>query len=73
MQVSAFLSLVVYFVRHIERSEKMQEKDFASSSFQAIIKSNEINFGEISFCEIDFGEFHFGEISFGEFYFVVLA
>lgn len=68
MQVSAFLSLVVYFVRHIERSEKMQEKDFASPSFQAIIKSTEIIFSEISFGEIDFCE-----ISFGEFLFVVLA
>ena len=68
MQVSAFLSLVVYFVRHIERSEKMQEKEFASSSFQAIIKSTEIVFGEINFSEIDFCE-----ISFGEFLFVVLA
>lgn len=68
MQVSAFLSLVVYFVRHIERSEKMQEKDFASSSFQAIIKSTEIVFGEINFSEINFGK-----IGFGEFYFVVLA
>lgn len=67
MQVSAFLSLVVYFVRHIERSEKMQEKDFASS-FQAIIKSTEIEFGEIDFSEIDFGEIYFSEI-----YFVVLA
>lgn len=66
--MSAFLSLVVYFVRHIERSEKMQEKDFASSSFQAIIKSTEIVFSEISFGEIDFCE-----ISFGEFLFVVLA
>lgn len=61
--MSAFLSLVVYFVRHIERSEKMQEKDFASPSFQAIIKSTEIDFGEIDF----------SEISFGKFYFVVLA
>lgn len=68
MQVSAFLSLVVYFVRHIERSEKMQEKDFASPSFQAIIKSTEIVFGEINFSEINFGK-----IGFGEFYFVVLA
>ena len=68
MQVSAFLSLVVYFVRHIERSENMQEKEFASSSFQAIIKSTEIVFGEISFGEIDFCEIDFGEI-----YFVVLA
>ena len=68
MQVSAFLSLVLYFVRHIERSEKMQEKDFASPYFQAIIKSTEIVFGEISFGEIDFCE-----ISFGEFLFVVLA
>lgn len=68
MQVSAFLSLVVYFVRHIERSEKMQEKDFASSSFQVIIKSTEIEFGEIDFSEIDFGEIDFSEI-----YFVVLA
>lgn len=66
--MSAFLSLVVYFVRHIERSEKMQEKDFASPSFQAIIKSTEIVFSEISFGEIDFCE-----ISFGEFLFVVLA
>ena len=63
MQVSAFLSLIVYFVRHIERSEKMQEKDFASPSFQAIIKSTEIDFGEI-----DFGEIYFSEINF-----VVLA
>ena len=63
MQVSAFLSLVVYFVRHIERSEKMQEKDFASPSFQAIIK----------FTETDFGETDFGEIYFSEIYFVVLA
>ena len=63
MQVSAFLSLVFYFVRHIERLEKMQEKDFASPSFQAIIKST----------EIDFGEIYFSEISFGKFYFVVLA
>ena len=68
MQVSAFLSLVVYFVRHIERSENMQEKEFASSSFQAIIKSTEIEFGEIDFSEIDFGEIYFTEI-----YFVVLA
>ena len=68
MQVSAFLSLVVYFVRHIERSEKMQEKDFASPSFQAIIKSTEIVFGEINFSEIDFGEIYFSEIDF-----VVLA
>lgn len=68
MQVSAFLSLVVYFVRHIERSEKMQEKDFASPSFQAIIKSTEIDFGET-----DFGETDFGEIDFSEIYFVVLA
>lgn len=68
MQVSAFLSLVVYFVRHIERSENMQEKEFASSSFQAIIKSTEIVFGEINFSEINFGK-----IGFGEFYFVVLA
>lgn len=68
MQVSAFLSLVVYFVRHIERSEKMQEKDFASPYFQAIIKSTEIVFSEINFSEIDFCE-----ISFGEFLFVVLA
>lgn len=66
--MSAFLSLVVYFVRHIERSEKMQEKDFASSSFQVIIKSTEIVFGEINFSEINFGK-----IGFGEFYFVVLA
>ena len=66
--MSAFLSLVVYFVRHIERSEKMQEKDFASSSFQVIIKSTEIVFSEISFGEIDFCE-----LSFGEFLFVVLA
>ena len=71
--MSAFLSLVVYFVRHIERSEKMQEKDFASPSFQAIIKSTEIVFGEIRFSEIDFGEIDFSEISFGKFYFVVLA
>lgn len=68
MQVSAFLSLVVYFVRHIERSENMQEKEFASSSFQAIIKSTEIVFGEINFSEINFGK-----IGFGEFYFVVLC
>lgn len=68
MQVSAFLSLVVYFVRHIERSENMQEKEFASPYFQAIIKSTEIVFGEISFGEIDFCEIDFGEI-----YFVVLA
>ena len=68
MQVSAFLSLVVYFVRHIERSEKMQEKDFASPYFQAIIKSTEIVFGEINFSEIDFGEIYFSEIDF-----VVLA
>ena len=73
MQVSAFLSLVFYFVRHIERLEKMQEKDFASPSFQAIIKSTEIDFGEIYFSEIDFGEIYFSEISFGKFYFVVLA
>lgn len=46
----------------------MQEKEFASSSFQAIIKSTEIVFGEISFGEIDFCEIDFGEI-----YFVVLA
>ena len=71
--MSAFLSLVVYFVRHIERSEKMQEKDFASSSFQAIIKSTEIVFSEISFGEIDFGEIDFGEIDFDEIDFVVLA
>ncbi len=68
MQVSAFLSLVVYFVRHIERSENMQEKKFASPYFQAIIKSTEIVFGEINFSEINFGK-----IGFGEFYFVVLA
>lgn len=68
MQVSAFLSLVLYFVRHIERSENMQEKEFASPYFQAIIKSTEIVFGEISFGEIDFCEIDFGEI-----YFVVLA
>lgn len=68
MQVSAFLSLVVYFVRHIERSENMQEKEFASPYFQAIIKSTEIVFGGINFSEISFGK-----ISFGEFYFVVLA
>lgn len=68
MQVSAFLSLVVYFVRHIERSEKMQEKDFASPSFQAIIKSTEIVFGEINFSEINFSE-----ISFCKSHFVVLA
>lgn len=68
MQVSAFLSLVVYFVRHIERSENMQEKEFASPYFQAIIKSTEIVFGEINFSEINFGK-----IGFGEFYFVVLA
>lgn len=73
MQVSAFLSLVVYFVRHIERSENMQEKEFASSSFQAIIKSTEIVFGEINFSEINFSEINFGKIGFGEFYFVVLA
>ena len=73
MQVSAFLSLVVYFVRHIERSEKMQEKDFASPSFQAIINFTEIEFGEIEFGEIDFGETDFGEIYFSEIYFVVLA
>ena len=66
--MSAFLSLVVYFVRHIERSEKMQEKEFASPYFQAIIKSTEIVFGGINFSEISFGK-----ISFGEFYFVVLA
>ena len=66
--MSAFLSLVVYFVRHIERSENMQEKEFASSSFQAIIKSTEIVFGEINFSEINFGK-----IGFGEFYFVVLC
>lgn len=71
--MSAFLSLVVYFVRHIERSEKMQEKDFASPSFQAIIKFTEIEFGEIEFGEIDFGETDFGEIYFSEIYFVVLA
>lgn len=59
MQVSAFLSLVVYFVRHIERSENMQEKEFASPYFQAIIKSTEIVFSEISFGEIDFGEIDF--------------
>ena len=68
MQVSAFLSLVVYFVRHIERSENMQEKKFASPYFQAIIKSTEIEFGEIDFSEIDFGEIYFSEIDF-----VVLA
>lgn len=68
MQVSAFLSLVFYFVRHIERSENMQEKEFASPYFQAIIKSTEIVFGEINFSEINFGK-----IGFGEFYFVVLA
>lgn len=66
--MSAFLSLVVYFVRHIERSEKMQEKEFASPYFQAIIKSTEIVFGGINFSEISFGK-----ISFGDFYFVVLA
>ena len=66
--MSAFLSLVVYFVRHIERSENMQEKEFASPYFQAIIKSTEIVFGEINFSEINFGK-----IGFGEFYFVVLA
>ena len=66
--MSAFLSLVLYFVRHIERSENMQEKEFASPYFQAIIKSTEIVFGEISFGEIDFCEIDFGEI-----YFVVLA
>ena len=71
--MSAFLSLVVYFVRHIERSEKMQEKDFASSSFQAIIKSTEIEFGEIDFGEIDFSEIDFGEIYFSEIDFVILA
>ena len=32
----------------------MQEKDFASPSFQAIIESTEIEFGEIDFSEIDF-------------------
>lgn len=68
MQVSAFLSLVVYFVRHIERSENMQEKEFASPYFQAIIKYTEIVFGEINFSEISFGK-----ISFGESHFVVLA
>ena len=68
MQVSAFLSLVVYFVRHIERSENMQEKEFASPYFQAIIKSTEIVFGGINFSEISFGK-----ISFGESHFVVLA
>ena len=46
----------------------MQEKDFASPSFQAIIKSTEIEFGEIDFSEIDFGEIYFSEIDF-----VVLA
>ncbi len=66
--MSAFLSLVFYFVRHIERSENMQEKEFASPYFQAIIKSTEIEFGEIDFSEIDFGEIYFSEI-----YFVVLA
>ena len=57
--MSAFLSLVVYFVRHIERSEKMQEKEFASPYFQAIIKSTEIVFSEISFGEIDFTKIYF--------------
>lgn len=71
--MSAFLSLVVYFVRHIERSEKMQEKDFASPSFQAIIKPTEIDFGGIDFGETDFGETDFGETDFGEIYFVALA
>ncbi len=46
----------------------MQEKEFASPYFQAIIKSTEIVFGEINFSEINFGK-----IGFGEFYFVVLA
>ena len=73
MQVSAFLRLVFYFVRRIERSENMQEKEFASPYFQAIIKSTEIGFGEINFSEISFGEISFGEISFGESHFVVLA
>ena len=59
MQVSAFLSLVVYFVRHIERSENMQEKEFAAPYFQAIIKSTEIVFSEISFGEIDFSKIYF--------------
>ena len=59
MQVSAFLSLVVYFVRHIERSENIQEKEFASPYFQAIIKSTEIVFSEISFGEIDFSKIYF--------------
>lgn len=57
--MSAFLSLVVYFVRHIERSENMQEKEFASPYFQAIIKSTEIVFSEISFGEIDFSKIYF--------------
>ena len=68
MQVSAFLSLVVYFVRHIERSENTHQKKFAHPHFQDIIKSPEIVFGEINFSEINFGK-----IGFGEFYFVVLA
>ena len=37
----------------------MQEKEFASPYFQAIIKSTEIVFSEISFGEIDFGEIDF--------------
>lgn len=66
--MSAFLRLVFYFIRHIERSENMQEKEFASPYFQAIIKSTEIVFGGINFSEISFGK-----ISFGESHFVVLA
>ena len=46
----------------------MQEKEFASPYFQAIIKSTEIVFGGINFSEISFGK-----ISFGESHFVVLA
>ncbi|MBF1009179.1 MAG: hypothetical protein HXK87_08735 [Lachnospiraceae bacterium] len=51
----------------------MQEKDFASPSFQAIIKPTEIDFGGIDFGETDFGETDFGETDFGEIYFVALA